>query len=569
MTRDLGSDTGSVVLNLEGKLLELLLRIFEKIYEAWYNAPKRKLETTAIKEAKTAEERKKALSKVQTKVGKISNGILVKSGEPVTMCGIRLAKDEIKDFSAICGRMGIVFAAVSDQHLKKDGEKAYLAIKCRTADLEKMKEAVERFNHEKREKAIDAKINGILAKGKDSLTEQDFADLKELNRQKEDMQRGYCEKLNEQMASDVIRRAFDEGKLKPMDIGEALNRNTGRSLDKDRTTYIADAQDPGKVIVCHGYNDVDHKGEKYIKTDYEVYHGRELKLKTHDGRFEGRTSDFWDRQKEKIADAADFSGTYYKFFSKDEYEKWAEYAKEKNAEMEAPEMEGMGIKNDAVTRESLERQLDSLGMEVNDGGDLCRKGSDVPLRHSMLYKDKGISRNEKLDFVEGVTIRKQIVNCEEISRASNDLAVAEARVLVSKEGTKEHDEAAAYRQSLRERLEGLKGREKELVKERREINAIRAEVETAGERGEAREMGGSERKGAERNEAAKFFVTLQKSDGAKEKQAEAYPDHIDAFLSKLGTLDRYKREIGDEKAKDAANKPVEIARQKDKAAKER
>lgn len=145
---------------------------------------------------------------------------------------------------------------------------------------------------------IDERMKSIMDKGEESLTPQDYADLRSLTKQKEEIQRTYGERLNAQTQEQVIQNAFDDTKLKPMDISEALNRITGRSIDKDQYSIIADAHDPSKIIRCHGYEEQDPEtGKPYIKTEYEVYHANQCVLKTHDGRFEGRPDDYWTQEK--------------------------------------------------------------------------------------------------------------------------------------------------------------------------------------------------------------------------------------------------------------------------------
>lgn len=545
MTNDLGTDAGSTSMNIVAKTLELLLKLIDKIFEAWRSAPERKAKVYEVKAAKTAEERRKAIKKLDSKTGKVNHDLLVKSGEPRTLCGVNLTKEEIKDFNAICKRQGIVFSVVSNAQLKKDNEKAFLGIECRTADLERIKEAVEIFNFEKRQKAIDERIGEILSKGKENLTEQDYVNLKELNSQKEEMQRTYCDRWNERASDEVIRNVYDESKLKPMNIKEAINRITGRSIDKDQYAIIADAKDPSKIITCHGQNAVDHEGKNYIKTDYEVYHGEELKLKTDDARFEGRPRDYWDTQRNRIEEAADFSGTFYKFFSREEYEKWAESVREQNAELE-----NMDNKDYAEMRKIFEEQLDKNNAELRDGV-VYDKESGQPLKDDV--------QADKINAAESIVIGKQIENCEEIYNLQNELVVAESEVLITPEGTKEHEEALKNKEALQEKLDGLMDKEKELLNERKDINAARAERDTSQERDAERDAD-------------------QEHDADTDNRGDEHPDErrgdrVDEQEKDKTTMDEVKKDIMNEKAKDneKAINPAEVLTDKarQKVAKER
>lgn len=308
---DLGSDAGSTSLSLMTKILEAILQLISKIYEARRNAPDRKLAMYKVKAAKTEDEKRAAIKKLDGKTGYVNHKLLQKTGEPLSTNLLTLTKEEMKQFSAICKREGILFSAVTNAQLKADGEKAIFAVECREDDVKRLRVAVDRFTDEKRVAMIEERMKGIMEKGEENITPQDYADLKSLAQQKEKIQRAYGDQINESMQEIVLQNAFNETKLKPMDISEALNRLTGRSIDKDQHSIIVDAHDPSKIIRCHGYEDNDPEtGKPYIKTEYEVYHGSECVLKTHDGRFENRQPDYWTQQKENIETAAAFSGEY-------------------------------------------------------------------------------------------------------------------------------------------------------------------------------------------------------------------------------------------------------------------
>lgn len=551
MTNDLGTDVGSTSMNVVAKSLELLFKMMDKIYEAWKSAPERKARMYEVKNAKTAEERKEAIKKIDSRTGKVNHDLLVKSGKPRTMCGIHLTKEEIKDFNAICKRQGIIFSAVSNIQMRKDNEKAFLGIECLTTDLEKMKEAVEIFNAEKRQKAIEDRIGEILSKGKENLTEQDYINLKELGNQKENMQRTYCDMVNQDMSDAIINNTYDESKLKPVDIEEAINRITGRALDKDQYTIVADAKDPDKIITCHGYNDVDPEGKSYIKTDYEVYQGDELKFKTNDGRFEGRPPHFWESERSKIANAADFSGTFYKFVNREEYEKWATYVKEQNAEIGVPDIEFSGVNKDYFgMKKSLEEQLDKYGMTLQNGS-LCDKESGVPLwymdMHQHGMKDK-IAPEDKMRVAESIVIGKQIENYEEIHMLQNELTIAESELLITPKGTKEYEAVAQNKEELQGKLDNLLDKEKELWNERKDINAAKAEQEVNKERENDREYGNDQE-----HEGNDLDQNGQERNASQEKDKT--------------TMDEVKIDIVGEKAKESekAINPAEAVTDKVKA----
>lgn len=467
---DLGSDAGSTSLNLTAKTLEALLRLFEKIFEAWQKAPERAEHKLKLKKAKTEEEKINAIKKLDGKTGFVKHKILADTGQPLTVCGIYLTKEEIKQFNSICNREGILFSAITNAQLKKEGEKAFVGIECRTSDLERLRTAVDRFNDEKRQEFIDKKIENIMGKGE--LSEQDYADLRVLTEQKERMQKGYCNRLNTEMQNNAIQNTYDKNKLKPMDISEALNRHTGRYIDKDQHSIIADAINPSKIIKCHGYDDKDYQtGESYIKTDYEVYHGNKCLLKTTDGRFEGRPDDYWISQKKEIEKVAGFSGTYYKFYSEDDYKRWSEYVNRENIE-ELSEMDKPAESKDFSKCINIGmKKIEENGAEIKENI-LYDKETEKPLQ--AIISDESIDRNKRTLAAESLVVGKQIENYRDIQELRNKLDLAKAELIISKPESKEHASAQVNVENLQDRLTKAYELDNELVDERKNINAAQS-----------------------------------------------------------------------------------------------
>lgn len=484
---DLGSDAGSTSLNLTAKTLEALLRLFEKIFEAWQRAPERAEHKLKLKQAKTEEEKVKAIKRLDGKTGFIKHKMLSNTGQPLTVCGIHLTKEEIKQFNSICSREGILFSTISNLQLKKEGEKAFVGIECRTSDLEKLRAAVDRFNDEKRQEFIDNKIKSIMGKGE--LSEQDYADLRLLTGQKELMHKDYCNRLNAEIQDNVIQNAYDESKLKPMDISEALNRHTGRYIDKDQHSIIADAINPNKIIKCHGYDDKDPQtGENYIKTDYEVYNGNKCLLRTTDGRFAGKPINYWGNQKKKIEEAADFSGTYYKFYSENEYKLWYEYVNKQNIE-ELSEMDKPAESKDFSRCIDIGMEkLKENGVELKENI-LYDKESSQPLQ--VIISDKSLDRNKRSIVAESIIVGKQIENYKEIQELRNRLDLSKAEMIIEKPESKEYAEAKVNTENLENRLLKAYELDNNLVNERKDINAVQSiqqmEQELGRENGDGRD----------------------------------------------------------------------------------
>lgn len=146
--------------------------------------------------------------------------------------------------------------------------------------------------------------------------------------------------IKEVKEQEIVSEPKTKGLAEPnksYNMGEALNRITGKELDQDQYKIIADAKDPSKVIKCHSYKDQDPQtGRPYIKTEYEVYHKNQCVLKTHDGRFSGRRKSYWANEKRRMEVAGQFSGEYYNFYTPQEYERWAKRVSSQRMEEKEP-----------------------------------------------------------------------------------------------------------------------------------------------------------------------------------------------------------------------------------------
>lgn len=560
---DLGSDAGSTTLSLLAKIFEAILQMINKIYETWKNAPDRELKKYQAEEAKEQRkekiERKEALKELDGKTGYVNHELLKKTGEPLHTEGMYLTREDIELFNACARREGVVFSAVSNEQLKQEGEKAYMQIEYREADAERILRAVNRMNEEKRIQAIDGRIKEIQSKGEENLTPQDYVNLRELIRQKEEIQRGYTDRLNGQMQETIIHNAAaKEGqpKLEPMNISEALNRLTGRSIDKDQYSIIADAHDPSKIVKCHGYEDTDPvTGKPYIKTEYEVYHGDECLLKTHDGRFEGRPSDYWVQEKAKIEKAADFSGEYYKFFTPQEYEQWAQQVHEQNrdelSEMEKPPEE----KDYDICRKDAEAKLEENGAEIRDGV-VVNKESGRPMME--IVADTSLSAETRTNAAECVVIGRQLETYNTIESLQNHMDYVKSQVILASPGSEEYAAAMKEQENTQEQLEAAYKKDMGLVDERKSVNAAQSIQQTEQERQKEQEQEVPTLKDVKAEVQKKTGQEQTEQEGQEqEKEDIEHPDErreerVDEIDPRQQTMEEWKGEIEQAKAKEGA-----------------
>ena len=121
-----------------------------------------------------------------------------------------------------------------------------------------------------------------------------------------------------------------------------------------------------------------------------MYRGTECTLKTHDGRFEGRPDGYWQEQKDAIQKAGDFSGTFFKFTSVVEYQKWAEAARNQNTQ-ELGSMTKEGEKDYQVIIKELEMKLDENGAKFQDGQLLDKQtGEPLIINENMTEEQRAI-----------------------------------------------------------------------------------------------------------------------------------------------------------------------------------
>lgn len=521
---DLGTEAGASALKLANKSWEILFKLIGKLFDAWLKAPERKEHKLRALQAQREEDKFNALTELSGMTGYVNHELLVKSGQELSLCGIYLTEEEINDLSEICEREMITFSAVTNQKYKEAGEKAFYAIECKAADLERFRGAIDRFNDEKRQKFLDEKIKILL--DKKELTPQEYADLNALTDEKERIQKGYGDRFNAEMKDNVIRNSFDTSKLKQMNISEALNRITGRYIDKDQHSIIADAVDPSKVIKCHGYQAKDPvTGKEYIKTDYEVYHGKECVFKTTDGRFEGRPAGYWNQQKEKLEKAADFSGTYYKFHNENDYNRWTEHVNRQNIE-ELSEMEKpFDIKNYEKCIEIGTEKLNENGVEVKDNI-LYDKESGKPLE--LIVKDDSIGEEKRTLAAESIVIGKQIENYENIQELTKEVSRAKAELVIEKPGSEEYAAAKVKVENIEAKLENAYELDKKLIDERKSINATQSMHETEKEvqkkektqDGKAQNEQTQDEKEADAKEEKQTTIEKAREDIQKEKAGD-------------------------------------------------
>lgn len=470
---DFGTETGSAALNAGSnvvtKLLSAIMSFFKFLYQTWEKHPDRKLTVEKLKTIEGENAKKAFLEKIEGKTGYIKFKDMEKAGINCTAVGITMTSEEMKDFSARCKREGIKFTATIDRDDLDKTRKIYNVL-CPVTQLEKMKRLVDRMNDDKLIAGIDKRIEEIESKGE--LSEQDKVDIEALMQQREDIKRAYCEKLNDEQAAGVCEKAVNGETKRGVTFDGALDRYTGGELDKSQFAIVCDAADPTKYVKCHGYNDTFHD-KTYIKTDYEVYDGSKMVYQTNDGRFDGRAKDYWWKEKEHMKSIGGFGDTVFKFYTMEEYERWAQNARTQNAvELSGLEYKGVEGRDYNSFCDKLEAKLAENGAVYKDGIVL-----DKATGQALILTD-AMDSMEKAQIAEAQIIGKEINNYKELYELEADLAVANSMVITTIEGTQEHTEALADFDKAKEKYQNALAVEKDLKEERMSINGVQAEQET-------------------------------------------------------------------------------------------
>jgi len=412
------------------------------------------------------------LKKLEGKSGYVKYKQLEKAGIKCTALGITMSKDDMERFSDYCKREKILFTATINVDDKDKKTKVY-NILCPESEKENILNIVKRMNDEKMVEAIDKKIEEIKSKG--VLTKYDKFAIDKLMKEREKILRNYCELLNEKQAAKIFKEVFKEDyekyKDKEVSFDRALDRYTGGILDRNQVTIICDAQDPSKYIKCFGYNDT-FNGKTYVKTEYEVYNGDKVVYKTHDGRFEGRPAGYWENEKKAIKEFGGFSESVLKFYSVKEYEKWAQKVMEQNKdELDHLKYDGSADRNYDEICSKLEEDLNKNGALYKDGRAVDSK-TEEPLK-----VNSDMTKEEKIIIAESLLIAEQINTYKALKDIETELAIANASVITSREGTQEHAEALAHYNEICKRYDEARAKEYDLIEMRKQINSIRGEHE--------------------------------------------------------------------------------------------
>lgn len=491
---DFGTEVGNTSISLMGKALDALLKILAKLFElfkertsAEYRLQKRKL-----KAAKASDKEQEFIKKIDGKAGYIEYDKLVKSGLPLTVTQVVLPEKDFKELARRCKREGISLSGIEDiRERALHGKRAFTVV-IKQKDLQNFASLVDLMNDEKRIDIIQSKIDDIeketqsLEKELTALqalenpTEDEAARIEEI-KTAIDVNNGLTSELSEEIKAVRTRHGRELNDLQSKSlIGQATSRNyeeitfdkalnrwtDGKTLDKFSTAYVVDAKNPDNYIACTTQDAVDHKGNDYRKTTYEVYRQDEKVLITDDGRFEGRGKDYWSNVKEEIRAAGEFSDNVFLFYSKEEMEAYRDFYKMQNESELAGLQVGAEARDYNEISKSLESQLDKCGAYYKDGT-VYDKETNSPMQ---ISSDMDIS--EQANIAEAVVIGEQIQNYNDLKQLETSVSIAKANIISADET--ELSKAKQEFSEIKTKYDTALDNEKSLIEKRKGINAVQA-----------------------------------------------------------------------------------------------
>lgn len=491
---DFGSDVGNTGVQIAGnvamKIFEALQALFAKVFELYMNRDVREKARLENKEMKSVADKREFLEKVDESVGLVRYQDAVKAGIPLTNAQLQVTDKEFKRLAEICKRNGVFLTGTMDarqNELGVVGVKKF-NIMCKTSQLEDMINMVKILNDERIINNLADRKGEILRQGADNLTPQDLADINELDRKIQEIKTGHCHELNDAQAGRVCDRVVNGGEEPSVeyDFNSVMNKKTGGQLDKDSYSYIVDAADPTKHIVCHGYN-AEYNGAGYIKTDYQVYNADALVFETHDGRFDGRPLGYWDAQKAQMKEIGGFSDTVLKFQDSSEYQHYLDkYMIENDKELSflqfGKENRDYGAILNALDSELAAMKLSDSDMKIKpkyENGVVIDGISGKPISE---LDASNLSLHDRTVLAECVVIGKMMDNYTALSQYDTEFLLANANLSGQTPDTPGYAEAINNLTDVNARYRAAVDGEYSLICDRREINAVQVEQRTRGER---------------------------------------------------------------------------------------
>ena len=479
---DLGTDAGHATLNLSTKVLELIGKLIDKIFDLIVKSKERGLVALEYKQAKTKAEQDVILRRLRSKAGLVTKDQMEKTGKERMNVGVQMSPEDMKLFSDIAKRYELPFYG-----LEVPGtDQKELGIFCE--DLERFNLAYSRLSDEKILNKIQQDIDNLERKGVENLSDEEKDMLRNLKEAKQAKIDQITNNFNEEMDESIMKDAVldDFGDLRKMDIQEGLDRLTGYNLSKpDSGDFVlASATKPGDYIKVHGFDDSfeNEKGKKinYVRSQYDVYKNGELIKKFDDRRYVGRPKGYWESIKSEMSNILGNPKFFYKFKTESIYKSWEENVTKQNNQR---------MNNNTI--ESLKDELQKKGFGYENGNatllnDVTAKDGTIIPKGQVIDKEflvnvlgrsnEYTSFEQRQNLVEAFLIKQSMDSLEKSNELEEKLGLKKAEIVVEEDPAKvtqlksEYDDLDKKLKAEKENIDRINDRRTRLIASREERN---------------------------------------------------------------------------------------------------
>lgn len=174
---------------------------------------------------------------------------------------------------------------------------------------------------------------------------------------------------------------------------QAFNRHTTKDFARDTPYYICDRNNPQNYVKLISTRDT-YAGEEYTKTRYTVYRDGKHAGEFNDGRFDGRSKDYWQKTRESIQFTGDLSDDLLYFGDEKALSDYTELYKGRS--------EGAVMPDQTPTELSVE-DLDIAAVDFEKEFAL-QPGEEIPKTQAVLQEKSEL----KHGLENGNTAKKQV-----------------------------------------------------------------------------------------------------------------------------------------------------------------
>ncbi len=564
---DLGTDMGNAGLQVTGRVVEAILNLLARIYEdarndfIRRNSVEGRLQREQLAKIRQDMQKARMLDRYGELSGMVCYDGLMRAkaaGLDITPLNVQCSKEQLKELASICKRNDVLISAVEDVRSRElGGEKTYTLV-CRSGDVDKLSEIVDTMVDGKRIEALRAEQKALLDLGED-MSDVDKLVVQNIDKEIQFIRDKDLNKLNSlQMHGQIAKAVGAEQEVQPMPFNEAINRLTGRRIDKDVTAYIVDATNPNNYMVAQAH-DAEYRGENYIKTDYTVYKDGEEVFKCDDGRFDGRDKYHWQNLREEMHEKGGFGDTVIKFYDKSEFDQYRDAFERQNASEIMPLLEATSNEDFQAACRIIESQLKECDchLDAENKKIIDNRTGYVVTPESMFYDD--VSKEECARLAEAMVCVRQLEKYAELDSLRSAIEIAYSDVLITEAGTLDHAQATANYENIKTEYDEVLAEVTEFIENRKGINSVQAKNEVDEEKNPSHERSPEVENG---NTVQK---TVEEWDAAVERAAEDSMDEMigqELSLSQEKVHEEFKRaDTLDENADHADTRPERMGKE--------